>query len=80
MIFSTDNADWEVVFKSGDAMKSELVKNEIENNDMDCILLNKKDTMYPMFGLYLLHVRKADAAVAKIIIDVFMNKNDAETE
>ncbi|MGK0138811.1 MAG: hypothetical protein ACI9DJ_002267 [Algoriphagus sp.] len=80
MIFSTDNADWEVVFKSGDTMKSELVKNEIENNDMDCILLNKKDTMYPMFGLYLLHVRRVDAAVAKIIIDVFMNENDAKTE
>ncbi len=80
MILSTENADWEVVFKSGDAMKSELVKNEVENNDIGCILLNKKDTVYPMFGLYLLHVRKEDSAVAKVIIDVFMNKNDAETE
>jgi hypothetical protein len=80
MIFPTDTSNWIIIHKSGDAILSELLKNEIESNEIKCFIVNKKDTMYPLFGSYLLYVSRLEAAIAKTIIDVFLDKNETETE
>lgn len=80
MIFPTDSesANWQIVFKSGEVVQAELIKNEIENNDIKCFILNKKDSLYPMFGVFQLYVAKEDMNIAKVIIDAFLNNNDSE--
>ncbi|MGR3812250.1 hypothetical protein [Jiulongibacter sp. NS-SX5] len=80
MIFSVDSPDWVIMRKSGDAMQMELLKNELQNNEINCFLVNKKDTMYPLFGAYMLYVEKKYADIAKALIDNFIESNDAETE
>ena len=80
MIFPTDSSNWQIIYKSGDGILSELLKNEIESNEIKCFIMNKKDTMYPLFGSYFLYVRHEDVAIAKTIIDVFLDKNEAETK
>jgi hypothetical protein len=80
MIFPTDTSDWKIVYKSGDGILSELLKNEVESHDIKCFIVNKKDTMYPLFGSYLLYTPQNHADVAKTIIEVFLNKNEEETK
>ena len=76
MIFSVESPDWQILRKSGDAMQMELLKNELLNNEINCFLVNKKDSVYPIFGAYLLYVEKENADVAKAIIENFLNNND----
>jgi hypothetical protein len=80
MIFPTESSNWQIIHKSSDAILSELLKNEIESHEIKCFIVNKKDTMYPLFGSYLLYVSHTHAAIVKTIIDVFLDKNETETE
>jgi hypothetical protein len=77
MIFPTNTSNWKIIHKSGDGILSELLKNEVESNEIKCVIVNKKDTMYPLFGSYHLYTPQNHADVAKTIIDVFLNKNEA---
>jgi len=78
MIFPIGTSNWQIIYTSGDGILAELLKNEIESNEIKCIIVNKKDSMYPLFGSFLLYTINEDAAIAKTIIDVFLNKNEAE--
>ena len=78
MIFSVESPDWRLAFKSGNVMQVELLKNELENNEIRSFIVNKKDSLYPMFGASLLYVQIENAEVAKVIVDAFTNDNETE--
>ncbi|WP_341226809.1 DUF2007 domain-containing protein [uncultured Arcticibacterium sp.] len=78
MILSTESENWQVVHKTENAMQAELLKNELENNEIKCFIVNKKDTMYPIFGANILYTQTSDEHVAKVIIEAFLNKNESE--
>ncbi|AWW00610.1 putative signal transducing protein [Arcticibacterium luteifluviistationis] len=80
MILSTESDNWQIVYKTENAMQAELLKNDLENNEIKCFIVNKKDTMYPIFGANILYTQTSDVNVAKVIIEVFLNKNESEIE
>lgn len=76
MIFSTESPDWQIIHKEGNAMLAELLKNEVESNEIQCHLINRTDSSYPIFGSYILYVPKEHANVAKVIVDLFLEKRN----
>ncbi len=79
MILETQSSKWAEVFKSANAMQTELIKNEIESQDIECILMNNQDSVYPVFGQVKLLVPVDKAEISKAIIENFLNKDDEET-
>ncbi|UBM60349.1 hypothetical protein LAG90_06785 [Marinilongibacter aquaticus] len=80
MVFSVDSPDWVQVHKSADGIQTELLKTELEKYDLEIILINKKDSLYPIFGAYVLYTLKRDAEKASAIINDFLNTDEATTE
>lgn len=78
MIFPTNSDNWQIVHKTENAILAELLKNELENNEIKCFIVNKKDSMYPIFGANILYTQTSDVNVGKVIIEVFLNKNESE--
>jgi hypothetical protein len=76
MIFSTESPDWTIIHKEKSVIQAELIKNEIESNEIPCYIINRKDSSYPIFGNYILYVPKDRAEVAKVIVSVFLDNND----
>ena len=76
MVFSVDSPDWILVFKSEEIFKAELLKNELDNQEINSVLVNRKDTMYPLFGQANLYVETRNADIARIIIENFLTQND----
>jgi hypothetical protein len=76
MIFSTESPDWQIILQESDGMLAQLLKNEVELNDIPCYLINRTDSSYPIFGKSVLYVPRDQADVAKAVIDVFMEKRN----
>ncbi|MBS4014571.1 MAG: DUF2007 domain-containing protein [Bacteroidetes bacterium] len=62
------NDNWEKVYTSTFEHKVEIVKAVLENNDIESIILNKKDSFYLM-GEIELYVSKDDVIRAITIIE-----------
>jgi hypothetical protein len=60
--------EWVKVFASGDTIKTKWLQSTIEANDIDVVVMNKKDSMLP-FGEIELYVDKADEEHALVIIN-----------
>jgi hypothetical protein len=76
MIFSTESSDWHIVHQETNAMLAELLKNEVESNDIPCYLVNRTDSSYPIFGRYVLYVPRDQYEVAKVVVDLFLEKRN----
>ena len=76
MVFSVDSPDWSLIYKSNDVFQVELLKNELDNQEINTVLVNRKDTMYPLFGQANLYVETRNADIARIIIENFLTQND----
>jgi len=50
--------DWKRVFLSGQLYKVEIAKELLENNGIDSVILNKKDSSYLAFGSIELYVNE----------------------
>lgn len=72
MIFSTESSDWQIIHQESDSLKAELLKNELQSHDIQCFLINRKDSSYPIFGMQVLYVPKENADIAKVIVDEYL--------
>ena len=59
--------NWVMVYSSAFAHKVEIVKSLLEENEIDCVIMNKQDSSY-LFGEIELHVKDTDVLEAKQII------------
>ncbi|MBP8156510.1 MAG: DUF2007 domain-containing protein [Leadbetterella sp.] len=64
-------ANWVTVFKEKDRMRAELLKNELENNNIESVILDKVDHNYPVLGIVEIKVQESQKALAEIIINDF---------
>jgi hypothetical protein len=55
--------DWETVFETNVLVRVEIVKGVLENEGIEVIVLNKKDSSY-LIGTYELKVRQEQALKA----------------
>jgi Putative prokaryotic signal transducing protein len=64
-------ANWVTVFKEKDRMRAELLKNELENNHIESVVLDKVDHNYPVLGAVEIKVVESQKALAEQIIKDF---------
>ena len=56
--------DWIKVYTTNDAMKADLVKDLLDNNDIPAVVLNKKETLTVIIGYAEVYVEREDAVKA----------------
>jgi hypothetical protein len=63
--------NWVTVFKEKDRMRAELLKNELENNNIESVILDKVDHNYPILGIVEIKVLESQKTLAEQIINDF---------
>jgi hypothetical protein len=59
--------DWVIVFTTPQIWEAELIKGVLQQNNIECISLNKRDSSY-LIGEVEIYVSTADSFAAKQII------------
>jgi hypothetical protein len=73
--------DWIKVFETLSISEAEILKGKLEENDIDAVIMNKKDSSYMTFGQVEVYVKPADEQAAiKIISTQEVIETDNETE
>ncbi|WP_026955286.1 putative signal transducing protein [Algoriphagus vanfongensis] len=60
--------NWIKVFESEMQVRAEIVKGILEENDIPAVVLNKKETVYQVFGTYEVHVSRENLLQATNLI------------
>lgn len=60
--------DWKQVFLTGELYKAEIARELLENNGINSVILNQKDSTYITFGDIVLYVNEADEEKALEIL------------
>jgi hypothetical protein len=68
-------SEWVTVYKDKDQFRVEILKNELINQGIDAVVLNKKDGIYPILGQLELKVNVLQKEMATLIITNY-NSND----
>jgi len=63
--------NWVTVFKEKDRMRAELLKNELENNNIESVIMDKVDHNYPVLGIVEIKVLESQKTLAEQIINDF---------
>jgi len=56
--------DWVVVYTTEHAWQAELIEGVLRDQGIDCVILNKQDSLY-LFGHIELYVKADDVIAAK---------------
>lgn len=62
---------WVLVFSTAAPYQAEIVKQMLENNGLEAIVMNKQDSSYPMLGEADVLVSKENETKARKLIDEF---------
>jgi hypothetical protein len=65
-------SEWISIFKDKDQYKVELIKNELINNDIEAVVLNKVDHNYPILGFSELRVMMDDKVRAEVLVNQYL--------
>lgn len=60
--------NWIKVFESEMQVRAEIVKGILEENEIPAVVVNKKETVYQVFGTYEVHVNREDLLKATNLI------------
>jgi hypothetical protein len=60
--------DWQIIYKTGNGFHAEMVKGILDENEMQPVLVDKKDTSYH-FGLFEIYVAPENVMRALKIIE-----------
>lgn len=60
--------NWIKVFEDGMQVRAEIVKGILIENEIQAVVLNKKETIYKIFGTYEVLVKREDAMNATKLI------------
>lgn len=60
--------NWVKVFETEKQIRAEIVKGVLEENEVKAVVLNKKETVYQIFGTYQVLVLKEDILLATNLI------------
>lgn len=65
--------DWKQVFLSGQLYRAEIARELLENNGINSVILNQKDSSYTSFGNIELYVNKNDEEKALELLKELKN-------
>ena len=60
--------NWIKVFENDIQIRAEIVKGVLEENEINAVIVNKKETVYHVFGTYEVMVQKKDILRATNLI------------
>ncbi len=60
--------NWIKVFESDMQVRAEIVKGVLEEHDIQAVVLNKKETVYKIFGTYQVLVQRDNSVIASNIV------------
>ena len=60
--------NWIKAFQSEQMIRAEIAREKLEEQGVAAIILDKKDSLYPVFGLYEVHVPAHDLLKAQTIL------------
>lgn len=60
--------DWVIVFSTQAPYEAEIIHGMLKGNDIDNVIINKRDSSYGVFGDVLVYVRKENAEKALELI------------
>lgn len=63
--------NWVTIYKEKDRIRAELLKNELENNNIESVILDKVDHNYPVLGIVEIKVLESNQILAEHIINDF---------
>jgi hypothetical protein len=64
-----DDKNWTLVFTSNKPFQGEIVKQMLENNGIDAVVINKQDSSYLTFGDVEVYVLAGFEVAAKKLIE-----------
>ena len=67
--------NWQKIYSAANPAQAEMIKILLQENDIQAIVLNKRDSAYNMFGEAEVHVLREDVIKAIQLI-----KHELETE
>lgn len=65
--------DWKQVFLTGELYRAEMAKEILENNGINAVVLNQKDSSYITFGNIEVYVNEQDESRAIEILKDLKN-------
>lgn len=60
--------NWNKVFETPMQVRAEIVKGVLEEHQIQAVILNKKETIYQIFGNYEVHVQSENMMLANNLI------------
>jgi hypothetical protein len=60
--------DWKQVFLTGDIVKAEMARELLEIEGVNSVVMNKKDSVYQVFGDIEVYVNEAEVSIALEIL------------
>lgn len=60
--------NWIKVFETEAQVRAEIVKGVLEEHGIHAVVLNKKETVYKIFGTYHVLVQRDDSILASTIV------------
>ncbi len=59
--------DWVKIYESSKQYEAEIISGMLEENEIECIIMNKQDSVY-LFGEIELYVKREEILRAKTLI------------
>jgi hypothetical protein len=60
--------NWVKAFQSGRMIRAEIAREILEQNEIPAVIVNRKDSSYPIFGTCEVHVPASDLLQAQTIL------------
>jgi hypothetical protein len=61
--------NWVKIFESKQSIQAEIVRETLEQNEIAAIIVNRQDSLYPVFGMFEVHVPFEGQAKAQNILN-----------
>jgi hypothetical protein len=49
-------SNWVKIFESKQMIQAEIVRETLEQNNIAAVIVNRQDSLYPVFGMHEVHV------------------------
>ena len=64
-----DHSDWKMVFKTQNPVQADIIAGNLENNGVNVVVINKRDSSYLVFGYIELYVHEDEFDMATKLIE-----------
>ena len=60
--------NWVIAFKAEQMIQADVARETLDQSGIAAVIVNKQDSIYPVFSMYEVHVLASDLAQAQTIL------------